>query len=106
MATLDQKITRRSKEFLTSIRGEAPSIFNKNYWTGKVMDWCMKNEQFKIQMFRFVDVLPYLNTTSSLTRHIKEYFATGSEEIPSILKWGARGAGIGGALTGGGLTQP
>ena len=100
MDTLDQKITRRSKEFLTSIRGEAPSVFNKNYWTGKVMDWCMKNEQFKIQMFRFVDVLPYLNTTSSLTRHIKEYFATGSEEIPSILKWGAKGAGIGGALTG------
>jgi RHH-type proline utilization regulon transcriptional repressor/proline dehydrogenase/delta 1-pyrroline-5-carboxylate dehydrogenase len=70
------------------------------------MDWCMKNEQFKIQMFRFIDVLPYLNTTSSLTRHIKEYFATGSEEIPSILKWGTKGAGIGGALTGGGLTQP
>jgi hypothetical protein len=31
MDTLDQKITRRSKEFLTSIRGEAPSVFNKNY---------------------------------------------------------------------------
>jgi RHH-type proline utilization regulon transcriptional repressor/proline dehydrogenase/delta 1-pyrroline-5-carboxylate dehydrogenase len=100
MATLDQKITRRSKEFLTSIRGEAPSVFNKNYWTGKVMDWCMRNEQFKVQMFRFVDVLPYLNTSSSLTRHIKEYFASGSEDIPSILKWGARGAGIGGTLTG------
>ncbi len=100
MATLDQKITRRSKEFLTSIRGEAPSVFNKNYWTGKVMDWCMRNDQFKVQMFRFVDVLPYLNTSSSLTRHIKEYFASGSEDIPSILKWGARGAGIGGTLTG------
>jgi RHH-type transcriptional regulator, proline utilization regulon repressor / proline dehydrogenase / delta 1-pyrroline-5-carboxylate dehydrogenase len=97
---LDQKITQRSKQFFASISGEAPSIFNKNFWTGKVMDWCMKNEQFKVQMFRFVDVLPYLSTTSSLTRHIKEYFATGSDDIPPILKWGAKSAGIGGALTG------
>lgn len=97
---LDRKIAQRSKEFFASISGEAPSVFNKNFWTGKVMDWCMKNDQFKVQMFRFVDVLPYLNTTSSLTRHIKEYFSTGSNDIPSILKWGAKSAGIGGALTG------
>ena len=97
---LDKQIAQRSKEFFTSISGEAPSVFNKNFWTGKVMDWCMKNEQFKVQMFRFVDVLPYLNTSTALTRHIKEYFATTSEDIPSILKWGAKGAGFGGTLTG------
>jgi RHH-type proline utilization regulon transcriptional repressor/proline dehydrogenase/delta 1-pyrroline-5-carboxylate dehydrogenase len=98
--SLDQKIALRSKEFFASISGEAPSVFNKNYWTGKVMDWCMKNEQFKVQMFRFVDVLPYLNSSGSLTRHIKEYFSGDSDELPSILKWGARSASIGGALTG------
>jgi RHH-type proline utilization regulon transcriptional repressor/proline dehydrogenase/delta 1-pyrroline-5-carboxylate dehydrogenase len=97
---LDQEITDLSKDFFESISGEAPSVFDKNFWTGKVMDWCMKNEQFKVQLFRFVDVLPYLSTSSSLTRHIREYFAGESEDIPSILKWGARGAGFGGALTG------
>ncbi len=98
--SLDQKITQRSREFFSSISGEAPSLFNKNFWTGKVMDWCMKNEQFKTQMFRFIDVLPYLTTSSSLTRHIKEYFSGDSDNLPAILKWGAKGAGIGGALTG------
>ncbi|MEJ2057319.1 MAG: proline dehydrogenase family protein, partial [Desulfofustis sp.] len=98
--SLDSRINRKSREFLQSISGEAPSVFNKNFWTGKVMDWCMKNEQFKVQMFRFVDVLPYLNTSSSLTRHIREYFSTGTDDIPSILKWGAKGASIGGSLTG------
>ncbi len=97
---LDSRIAQKSREFLHSISGEAPSVFNKNFWTGKVMDWCMKNEQFKVQMFRFVDVLPYLNTSASLTRHIKEYFAAEADDIPSILKWGAKGAGIGGTLTG------
>ncbi len=97
---LDTRIAEKSREFLLSIKGEAPSVFNKNFWTGKVMDWCMRNEQFKVQMFRFVDVLPYLNTSSSLTRHIKEYFTSDTEDIPSILKWGAKSAGIGGSLTG------
>ena len=82
---LDTRIAEKSREFLLSIKGEAPSVFNKNFWTGKVMDWCMRNEQFKVQMFRFVDVLPYLNSSSSLTRHIKEYFASGTDDIPSIL---------------------
>ncbi|MBT8328328.1 MAG: proline dehydrogenase family protein, partial [Desulfofustis sp.] len=97
---LDSRIAEKSREFLLSIKGEAPSVFNKNFWTGKVMDWCMRNEQFKVQMFRFVDVLPYLNSSSSLTRHIKEYFASDTEDIPSILKWGAKSAGFGGSLTG------
>lgn len=96
--TLDQLITQRSKEFFASISGESPSIFNKGWWSGKVMDWAMKNENFKIQLFRFVDVLPYLTTSESLTRHIEDYF--GGQDIPSVMKWGAKGAGFSSFLIG------
>jgi RHH-type proline utilization regulon transcriptional repressor/proline dehydrogenase/delta 1-pyrroline-5-carboxylate dehydrogenase len=96
---MNQHITARGKEFFASISGEAPSIFNKGWWTGKVMDWAMKNENFKVQLFRFVDVLPYLNTGDSLNRHIQEYFAVDNQDIPAVMKWGAKGAtGIGGKL--------
>lgn len=98
--TLNSRINDRGREFFKSISGEAPSIFNKGWWTGKVMDWAMRNENFKVQLFRFVDVFPYLNTTESLTRHIQEYFASGDQEMPSALKWGAKGAGMGKGLTG------
>ncbi len=98
--SLDRQITARSKEFFASISGEAPSIFNKGWWTGKVMDWSMKNESFKVQLFRFVDVLPYLNTSESLSRHIKEYFGGDDQDVPTVMKWGAKGAGLGGKLTG------
>ena len=86
---IEQKIVERGQEFFNSISGEAPSIFNKGWWTGKVMDWSMKNEDFKVQLFRFVDVLPYLNTSESLLRHIREYFASSGSEVPSVLRWGA-----------------
>ncbi|MBW1982643.1 MAG: proline dehydrogenase family protein, partial [Deltaproteobacteria bacterium] len=92
---LEARIKARGRSFFASIRGETPSIFNKGWWTGKVMDWCMKNEHFKVQLFRFVDVLPYLTTTESLGRHIEEYFAAQDQELPAVLKWGARGFGSG-----------
>ncbi len=96
---LEAGINARGKAFFTSIRGEAPSIFNKGFWTGKVMDWAMKNEDFKVQLFRFVDVLPYLNTGESLQRHIDEYFTgDGAGDIPPVLKWGAEKSGLFGGL--------
>ena len=97
-SSLDPRIISRGREFFTSISGESPSVFNKGWWTGKVMDWAMKNEDFKVQMFRFVDVLPYLNTSESLSRHIEEYFATEDANIPDVLKWGATKTKIGGGL--------
>ncbi|WP_243545603.1 proline dehydrogenase family protein [Pseudodesulfovibrio tunisiensis] len=98
-AGLDSRIIARGKEFFKAISGESPSIFNKGWWTGKVMDWAMQNEDFKVQMFRFVDVLPYLNTSESLSRHIEEYFAgEDADNIPDVLKWGATKTKIGGGL--------
>jgi len=71
---LNSRIIARGKEFFGSISGEKPSLFNKSAWMGKVMDWSMQNQQFKIQMFRFVDVYPTLTNSRLLTEHIREYF--------------------------------
>ncbi|NMC50948.1 MAG: bifunctional proline dehydrogenase/L-glutamate gamma-semialdehyde dehydrogenase [Desulfovibrio sp.] len=95
----ESKIVARGRQFFQSIRGEAPSVFNKGFWTGKVMDWAMKNEDFKVQLFRFVDVLPYLTTSDALRRHIEEYFGgDGAADIPAVLKWGAEKSGMFGGL--------
>lgn len=96
---LDEAIRQRGKAFFASIRGESPSIFNKGFWTGKVMDWAMQNEAFKVQLFRFVDVLPYLTTSDNLSRHIEEYFSGGDAgDIPPVLKWGAEKSGMFGGV--------
>jgi len=95
--TLEAAIHARGQAFFDAIGDETPSVFNKGWWTGKVMDACMHNEEFKVQLFRFIDVLPYLTTEQSLGRHIKEYFSRG-ESIPSVLKWGIKGMGLGGRV--------
>lgn len=97
----EQEINALGKQFFASIKEEKPSVFNTSWWTGKVMDLSMRNEEFKVQMFRFVDVLPYLNSSDTLTRHIDEYFADESNNLPGILKWGAKGLSVGGNLAAG-----
>ncbi len=46
----------------------------------------MADESVKVQMFRFVDVLPMLRTHASVTRHLREYF----EDVKRHLPWAAR----------------
>lgn len=98
-AMLNTKIINRGKEFFSTISGEKPSLFNKGAWMGKVMDWSMQNEQFKIQMFRFVDAFPSLTTSKLLTDHIREYFGE-EKDMPAVLSTGARMAGMLGSLGG------
>ena len=94
---LEARILARGKELFAVLGAETPSVFNKNWWTGKVMDWSMSHEDFKVQLFRFIDVLPYLRTEEMLSDHIREYFARG-ESVPAVLKLGAKSAGVGGRL--------
>ena len=98
-SALNPKIISRGKEFFASISGEKPSLFNKGAWMGKVMEWSMQNEQFKIQMFRFVDAFPSLTTSKLLTDHIREYFGE-EKDMPPVLQTGARMAGMLGSLGG------
>lgn len=46
----------------------------------------MADESVKVQMFRFVDVLPMLRTNDAVIRHLREYF----EDIRRHLPWAAR----------------
>ncbi|MCK9226304.1 MAG: L-glutamate gamma-semialdehyde dehydrogenase [Syntrophorhabdaceae bacterium] len=95
---VNDRIIKDAKIFLEKIRDETLPVFNKERWIGKILDWCMKNDEFKARMFRFVDVFPCLGSGDQIAGHIKEYFGTGDPEIPGLLKWGARSADLGGAL--------
>lgn len=86
---LDEKILSQGQAIFKAMESDSKSIFNKDWWYGRIMDWSMKNEHFKTQMFRFVDVLPYLNSHAEVARHLKEYFNdNGGEELPSIFNFG------------------
>lgn len=89
MSELQAQIKAKGEEIFRRMESASKvSLFSKDFWYGSIMDWSMKNEQFKTQMFRFVDVLPSLNSGSEVARHLKEYFSEGGEELPSVFNVG------------------
>ena len=93
----DNRILSRGRAMFDAIAGEKPSLFSRDRWMGSVMDWCMRQDRFKVQLFRFVDVYPALSEGEALTRHLREYFG-GENETPAVLRWGANLSGAAGAI--------
>lgn len=65
-----------------------PSLFSRDFWYGSIMEWSMKNEKFKTNMFRFVDVLPSLQSGQDVSKHLKEYFTENGGELPPVFNVG------------------
>lgn len=85
---LELSVRQMGERIFKSLDEDTGSIFNKDWWYGRIMDWSMKNEHFKVQMFRFVDVLPYLQSSSEVAKHLKEYFAESGDDLPSVFNFG------------------
>ncbi|MEQ1723113.1 MAG: proline dehydrogenase family protein [Pseudobdellovibrio sp.] len=90
MQDTQTKILSLGKEILKKIESQSKaSLFSKDFWYGSIMEWSMKNEKFKTNMFRFVDVLPALNTGDDVAKHLKEYFSEGGKtELPAVFNVG------------------
>jgi RHH-type transcriptional regulator, proline utilization regulon repressor / proline dehydrogenase / delta 1-pyrroline-5-carboxylate dehydrogenase len=86
--SLQQEIEAKGLEIFTRMKGEKPGVF-KNI-TGRLMDWSMRDEVLKTQMFRFVDVLPTLSSSREIARHAGEYLDGVKGGLPAPLLWGAR----------------
>ena len=62
------------------------NIFNHRRLINTLLDWGSKDEQFKVQLFRFVDVLPTLHTDEQFIQLFKEYFQD-LPILPSSVRW-------------------
>jgi RHH-type transcriptional regulator, proline utilization regulon repressor / proline dehydrogenase / delta 1-pyrroline-5-carboxylate dehydrogenase len=65
-----------------------PALFSKKGAYARLMEWSMKDPAFKTQLFRFVDVLPSLNSSGEIVRHLQEYLGDKAVELNPALKAG------------------
>jgi RHH-type transcriptional regulator, proline utilization regulon repressor / proline dehydrogenase / delta 1-pyrroline-5-carboxylate dehydrogenase len=72
------------------------SLFSKAGFYQRLMTLSMRDEQLKLQLFRFVAVLPSLHTSGEIIEHLQEYFADAhdSRKVSEFLGAGIRLAGI------------
>ena len=74
--------------FAAMDRAPAPALFSKKGVYGRLMEWAMKDPAFKTQLFRFVDVLPALETPAEIVRHLQEYLGDKAVELNPAMKAG------------------
>ena len=86
---IENKVAEIAKRLYSEAMNSTPSIFDKRKWEGKVLEWAMKDEHFKTQLFRFIDVLPSLKNDYAVVRILKEYFSGESIDMLGIFKLGA-----------------
>ncbi len=65
-----------------------PSVLERRWWDDRIMQWAMQDESVKVQMFRFIDVLPMLHTREAVTGHLQEYFHDVKQRLPSAVRLG------------------
>mgnify|MGYP003349659300 CR=1 FL=1 len=82
----EDAVQKLGRDIFERMKGETPGIFDTSWWSGKLMDWSMKDEAFKVNMFRFVDVLPSLQTAEQISEHVQEYLLTPKHELPGMMK--------------------
>jgi RHH-type transcriptional regulator, proline utilization regulon repressor / proline dehydrogenase / delta 1-pyrroline-5-carboxylate dehydrogenase len=92
MTTSSQSIENEILEFgrniFRLIGKQQPSAFDKNYIPGKIMEWSMTKPDFKLNMFRLVDVLPSLSSSEAIARHVNEYLSVAAKDIHGLVEWG------------------
>lgn len=94
-ATHEQQILRLGEDLYAKMAGETPGVFNKDYWQGRILEWAMKDPSFKVDMFRFVDVLPMLERKEQVASHVKEYLLKDGRELPAVISAALKAASSG-----------
>ncbi|MEJ2696965.1 MAG: proline dehydrogenase family protein [Candidatus Sulfobium sp.] len=86
--TIEERIRQVGSELQGHMKEEVPSLFEKKKWIGRIMERVMKDEEFKVRLFRFVDVLPALKSDDLVVRVLKEYFSVSDLDAPLLIKRG------------------
>jgi len=72
---IEVAVQRIGKALAAQSAGHAPTLFDRRWWSSSLLDWCMRNEEFKVRLFRFIDVLPALAGDAQVAGLTEEYFA-------------------------------
>ena len=96
MRSLQSEIEQRGRRIFELVDKHPESLFSKAGFYQRLMTISMRDEQLKLQLFRFVDVLPSLRTSGEVIEHLQEYFAEAhdSRKLSEFLRAGIRLARI------------
>ena len=73
------------RDLFANLEETQPAGWERRWWDDRLMAWSMRDEQLKVQLFRFVDVLPMLETPQAVMEHLHEYLDLVRDKLPGAL---------------------
>src|SRR5438309_2617600 len=94
MGSLQTEIRRRGDRIFELVDRHPEPLFSKAGFYQRMMALSMRDEHFKVQLFRFVDVLASLHRGSEIVQHLDEYFADMRNGYAPLIRTLVRGSKI------------
>src|SRR5467141_1311067 len=94
MSSLQTEVERRGERIFELVDQHPESLFSKAGFYQRMMALSMRDEHFKVQLFRFVDVLASLRRSGDIVQHLDEYFTDMRNGYAPLVRTGVRVAKI------------
>ena len=87
---LDERTKEYGREIFARLDRQGPVLFTRGWLEDRLMGLGMHDPALKVQLFRFVDTLPYLKQPEDISRHLHEYLDEARDDLPRWARWGMR----------------
>ncbi len=81
----EARIFEIGSDFLARARGHKTSLLSAKFYSDWLMEWSMKDPNFKVQMFRFTDAFPMLKTPDAIYDHLQDYMNQSGVTVPTAI---------------------
>src|SRR4051812_28194243 len=85
LAAIEALTQRIGREVFANLADSPAHIWQRRWWDDQLLAWSMRDEQLKVQLFRFVDVLPMLHSPEAVMDHLHEYLDKVRDKLPRVL---------------------
>ena len=90
----EELVAQHGLRILEASQRHRSRLLSTGVWQDKLMQWTLKDEAFKVQLFRFVDVFPRLNTPESVHEHLMDYLTQPGVKLPPFLGTAVSAGGL------------
>src|SRR5438094_8362869 len=85
LAAIESRTQSIGREIFANLEHSQAAIWERRWWDDRLVAWSMRDEQLKVQLFRFVDVLPMLDSADAVMEHLHEYLDKVRDKLPMAL---------------------
>ena len=92
----EARILDLGADFLRRARTHKTGLLSAKFYSDALMEWSMKDPEFKVQMFRFVDTFPMLRNRGgeAIFDHLHDYLSQPGVTVPPVINAALKAGGL------------